>query len=115
MNIVWFANESVFQVLGLTVPVACFHLYATNVTGQIEKLKKQEELAKAEEGKLGFVVNISPFISQQYIQPGPPTQLFARAADFSDVTTDCDVTKFYETFFCSVFWDILELELSSKL
>ena len=34
---------------------------------------------------------------------GPPTQLFARAANFSDVTTDCDVTKFYETFFCSVF------------
>ena len=34
---------------------------------------------------------------------GPPTQLFARAADFSDVTMDCDVTKFYETFFCSVF------------
>ena len=34
---------------------------------------------------------------------GPPTQLFARAADFSDVTTDCAVTKFYETFFCSVF------------
>ena len=27
-------------------------------------------------------------------KPGPPTQLFARAADFSDVTTDCDVTKF---------------------
>ena len=34
---------------------------------------------------------------------GPPTQLFARAADFSDVTTDCDVTKFYEPFFCCVF------------
>ena len=37
------------------------------------------------------------------LHTGPPTQLFARAADFSDVTTDCDATKFYETFFCSVF------------
>ena len=37
------------------------------------------------------------------LRAGPPTQLFARAADFSDATMDCDVTEFYETFFCYFF------------
>lgn len=40
-----------FQLLAVSTPVVFFHFYSMTVTGQIEKLKKDEEAIKAEEGE----------------------------------------------------------------